>query len=221
MVFGLLILSLVSLCLVLGIGIGVLWKLDTLQRTLAIQAVTDPLTGAFNRRHLESCLEAAIARRSRTGEPASLLLFDVDHFKQVNDTRGHAAGDEVLKTLVATVARRARVLDVLFRIGGDEFVMLLPSTRYAGAFAVAEDIRALVAAIATLGGRGVSISVGVSDLQSDHSATSWMEDADAALFEAKQGGRNRIAGRTLPTERDRRSPSQPQWSHPGLQQGVH
>jgi diguanylate cyclase (GGDEF)-like protein len=195
-----------------------LLRLVTQLRALTTQAHTDPLTGAFNRRHLESCLAVAIARRNRTGEPASLLLFDVDHFKQINDGSGHAAGDEVLKTLVA---RRARTLDVCFRIGGDEFVLLLPATRYGGAFAVAEDIRALVANAAVLGGRGVSISVGVSDLLSEHTASTWLEDADAALFVAKHGGRNRIAGRTLPTERDRRTASQPGWRPSKAQQVVH
>jgi len=196
--------SLLSLGLIVGLGAVLWWRLDKLHRTLTVQALTDPLTGAFNRRHLDSSLAAAIARRNRTSEPASILMFDIDHFKTVNDTFGHAAGDEVLKTLVATVARRARTLDVLFRVGGDEFALLLPCTRYGGAFAVAEDVRALVGAMPVLGGHGVSISIGVCDLQSGHSPASWLEDADAALFEAKQAGRNRVAGRTLPTERDPR-----------------
>ena len=212
---------LLSLGVVLGIVAIMLLRLVTQLRALTTQAHTDPLTGAFNRRHLESCLAVAIARRNRTGEPASLLLFDVDHFTQINDRSGHAAGDEVLKTVVTIVARRARTLDVCCRIGGDEFVLLLPATRYGGAFAVAEDIRALIANTAVLGGRGVSISVGVSDLLSEHTASTWLEDADAALFEAKHGGRNRIAGRTLPTERDRRTASQPGWRPSKVQPGVH
>jgi diguanylate cyclase (GGDEF)-like protein len=114
---------------------------------------------------------------------------------------------------------------VLFRIGGDEFVLLLPCTRYGGAFAMAEDVRDLIANAPLLGGRGVSISVGVSDLQSEHTAAWWLEDADAALFQAKQGGRNRIAGRTLPTERHRRNPWPLRWSAAGEQvppiQGIH
>ena len=214
MAFGLL-----ALALIVGLGAVVWWRLDTLQRTLTIQALTDPLTGAFNRRHLDSCLNAAIARRNRTGEPASILMFDIDRFKAINDTTGHAAGDEVLKTLVTTVARRARTLDVLFRIGGDEFVLLLPCTRYSGAFAVAEDVRALVGAVPVLGGHGVSISIGVCDLQSDHSIATWLDDADAALFEAKQGGRNRVAGRTLPTERDSSLSRFPSQRHQRFAQG--
>jgi diguanylate cyclase (GGDEF)-like protein len=212
-------LPLVVLGVVLSGVTIMLTRLVSQLRALTTQARTDPLTGAFNRRHLDSCLSVAIARRNRTGEAASLLLFDVDHFKHVNDTSGHAAGDEVLKALVRIVRRRARTLDVCFRIGGDEFVVLLPATLYGGAFAVAEDLRALIANAALLGGRGISISVGVSDLQSGHTVSTWLEDADAALLEAKHGGRNRIAGRTLATERDRRTASQSGWRPSGPHHG--
>ena len=118
---------------------GALWEQ---RRMLMEQAITDPLTGAFNRRHVDSCLMTAIERRNRTGEPASLLMLDVDHFKRINDAYGHPAGDEALKRLVALIAGRARKLDVLFRVGGEEFLLLLPGTRYDGAIAVAEHLRA-------------------------------------------------------------------------------
>src|SRR3954464_11156314 len=90
---------------VLAFVFGAFWEQ---RRTLLEQAMTDPLTGAFNRRYLESCLATAIERRHRTGEPASLLMLDVDHFKRINDAFGHAAGDEVLRRLVALVSGRAR-----------------------------------------------------------------------------------------------------------------
>ncbi|MGH9141102.1 MAG: GGDEF domain-containing protein [Vicinamibacterales bacterium] len=154
--------------------------------------MTDPLTGAFNRRQMERSLAMAIERRNRTNEPASLLLFDVDHFKRINDAFGHAVGDEALKRLVALISARARTLDVLFRIGGEEFVLLLPATRYAGAVAVAEHLRALVAGTELLDVRRISISIGVSELQRGESAASWIADADAAVYRAKQGGRNRV-----------------------------
>jgi diguanylate cyclase (GGDEF)-like protein len=186
----------ISLSLVIGIVTVMLNTRRDLQRTLAAQAMTDPLTGAFNRRQLESCLSGAIERRNRTGEAASLALFDVDHFKQINDELGHTAGDAVLKQLVTLVAGRARKLDVLFRIGGEEFLLLLPGARYAGAVAVAEDLRVLVASAALVEGRRVSISVGVSELDADRTAADWIDEADAALAEAKRGGRNRVAGRT-------------------------
>ncbi|HEY7291899.1 MAG TPA: GGDEF domain-containing protein [Vicinamibacterales bacterium] len=184
----------VSLGLVIVLVAAILQVFDHLRRVFAAQAITDPLTGAFNRRHLESCVAAAIERRDRSAESASLLLFDVDRFKEINDELGHGAGDEMLKALVTLVTERARKLDVLFRIGGDEFVLLLPGARYGGALAVAEDIRGLVASSPLLNGRCVSISIGVSELQRDQSASRWIEDADAALAEAKQGGRNRVTG---------------------------
>lgn len=158
------------------------------------QVITDPLTGAFNRRHLGVCIDTAIERRNRTGEPASLLLFDVDRFKEINDTLGHVAGDEVLKALVTLVAGRARKLDLLFRLGGEEFALLLSGARFGDAVVVAEDIRLRVAAGTLLEGRDVSISIGVSELREGQSAHAWIEDADAALYVAKHAGRNRVAG---------------------------
>jgi diguanylate cyclase (GGDEF)-like protein len=163
------------------------------RRRLLGQAMTDPLTGAFNRRQMDCCLRTTIERRNRMGEPASLLLFDVDHFKRINDACGHAAGDEALRGLVALVSARARQLDMLFRIGGEEFVLLLPGARSAGALAVAEHLRASVAAADLLYGRRISISIGVSELKRGQSIAGWMADADAAVYRAKQSGRNRVS----------------------------
>ena len=161
---------------------GALWEQ---RRTLMEQAITDPLTGAFNRRHVDSCLMTAIERRNRTGEPASLLMLDVDHFKRINDAYGHPAGDEALKRLVALIAGRARKLDVLFRVGGEEFLV-------DGAIAVAENLRLLVAHSALIEGHRMSISIGVSELQLGQSVAGWIEDADVAVYRAKQCGRNRV-----------------------------
>lgn len=163
-----------------------------LQR-LAEQAITDPLTGAFNRRHMNVCLLTAIERRQRTGEPASLLLFDIDRFKEVNDALGHLAGDYVLKGLVGLVNRRARTLDALFRTGGEEFALLLANAPAADALAVAEDLRARVEQAVLLDGRTVSISIGVTELRDGQSAQDWIEEADEALYAAKRAGRNRVA----------------------------
>jgi diguanylate cyclase len=161
-------------------------------RMLMAQVMTDPLTGAFNRRHLDASLSIAIERRNRTGEPVSLLLFDVDHFKRINDALGHAAGDQALTRLVALVTGRARKLDALFRIGGEEFVLLLPGTKYAGAIVVAETLRLHVQDADLVSGRRISISIGVSELQKNQSVSSWIRTADMALYRAKQGGRNRV-----------------------------
>lgn len=174
---------------------GYLWiALRDRERRLVEQAITDPLTGAFNRRHMDFSLANALARRDRTGEPASLLLIDVDYFKRVNDTFGHPVGDTVLKRLVALMSTRGRRLDVLFRAGGEEFVLLLPATRQAGALAAAEALRAEVAAADLLpDGARLSISIGVSELTRLQSASAWIEDADRSLYRAKQGGRNRVS----------------------------
>jgi diguanylate cyclase (GGDEF)-like protein len=174
---------------VIAFIVGALWEQ---RRALMEQAMTDPLTGAFNRRYMDACLATAIERRNRTGEPASLLMIDVDHFKRINDSFGHAGGDEALKRLVALVSGRARKLDVLFRVGGEEFMILLPGTRYAGAMAAAENLRLLVAHSALIDGQKISVSIGVSELQMGQSVSSWVEDADVAVYRAKQSGRNRV-----------------------------
>jgi diguanylate cyclase (GGDEF)-like protein len=164
-------------------------------RTLEEQAITDPLTGAFNRRHMDSRLAAAIDRRTRTGERASLILFDVDRFKDINDAVGHVEGDRVLKGLVTLVAQRQRKLDALFRVGGEEFALLLAGARFSDALHVAEDLRAQVAQSGLAGARQVSISAGVSELRPGQCARDWVEEVDAALYHAKRAGRNRVAGR--------------------------
>jgi diguanylate cyclase (GGDEF)-like protein len=178
-----------------GVGLGTV-RLRMLRehvRRLEAETVTDPLTGAFNRRHLDTCLVHAMERRSRLGEPASLLLFDVDRFKEINDALGHAAGDDVLKRLVRVVARRTRRVDVLFRIGGEEFAVLLAGAAGADALAVGEDIRACVERARLLGARAVTISIGISELADGQSARDWIVEADEALYAAKRRGRNRVA----------------------------
>ena len=147
---------------------------------------------------MDACLATAIERLHRTGEPASLAMLDVDHFKAVNDELGHAAGDEALKALVAVVVGRARRLDVLFRVGGEEFALLLAGATHSDAVAVADDLRQIVAAAKFPGGRSLSISVGVSELRRDQDALEWWSEADEALYRAKRAGRNRVVGASVP-----------------------
>jgi diguanylate cyclase (GGDEF)-like protein len=187
----------ILLLIVVGGGVGTV-RLRVLRehiRRLEAETVTDPLTGAFNRRHLDTCLVHAMERRNRLGEPASLLLFDVDHFKEINDELGHAAGDDVLKRLVRVMGRRTRRVDVLFRIGGEEFALLLAGAAGADALVAGEDIRACVESASLLGARAVTISIGVSELADGQSARDWMADADGALYVATRRGRNRVADR--------------------------
>ena len=167
-------------------------------RALERQAITDPLTGAFNRRHFEASLHAAIERRTRFGEPASLVVFDVDRFKDINDRFGHAAGDAVLKALAVLGHRRARTLDLLFRTGGDEFALILSHAGAEAALAVAGELRAVIAASQLIDGHAISISAGVSELRHGHSPLEWLLEADLALYRAKHAGRNRVAGATDP-----------------------
>ena len=166
-------------------------------RLLEGLAVTDPLTGAFNRRHLDQCLVTAIERRARCGEGASLLLIDVDRFKQVNDTLGHPAGDHVLRSIAAIVRSRARRVDALFRAGGEEFALLLAGADLHDATKVAEELRAAIER-APLAEEDLTVSIGISDLRASHTSEGWMQEADAALYLAKRAGRNRVATRDGP-----------------------
>ena len=182
--------------------VTILNMVAAMRRTISEQAITDPLTGAFNRRHLEACLATAIERRKRTGEVASLLVLDVDHFKSVNDTWGRAAGDEVLVGIVRTLGNRLRPLDGVFRLGGEEFAVLLSGAGMQDALVVAEALRRLILGTYPLASRGVSVSVGVSELHVAQSPDAWMAAADLAVYRARHVEHGPVASdapaRTLP-----------------------
>jgi diguanylate cyclase (GGDEF)-like protein len=190
--FATLALTIVLANLILGIVLD-------LHRRLIDQANVDPLTGAYNRRHMERRLEEVIERQRRTGAPASLLIIDVDHFKGINDRHGHVSGDDVLKGIVGLIERRSRKLDSLFRIGGEEFLLLLPDTPEPAAALLAEELRCSVEHAPLLAGASVTVSVGTSELRPDESMDAWMKRADDALYAAKNAGRNRVA-RSAPAE---------------------
>jgi diguanylate cyclase (GGDEF)-like protein len=186
--------ALLSLTLALA-AIARIAMLQARLRALTAQAVTDPLTGAFNRRQMYIALAAAVERRQRAIERASILLVDVDRFKDINDAFGHAEGDRILKALVTLVAARFRKLDLVFRIGGEEFVLLLAGARFADAFHVAEELRGLVREAGLMPEWPLSVSIGVAEVEPQQSVEAWLADADAALYRAKRAGRNRVAGR--------------------------
>jgi diguanylate cyclase (GGDEF)-like protein len=163
-----------------------------LQVELLSQAITDPLTGAYNRRQMEFALDEAIERHQRTDAPASILLIDIDHFKHINDSFGHDAGDRVLKALVLLIKNRSRKLDRLFRMGGEEFLLLLPDTPAAAAMIQAENLRSRIADGSLLKGRQVTVSIGIAACRRDISQDTWIKTADNALYHAKATGRNRI-----------------------------
>jgi diguanylate cyclase len=185
----------VSLTLTAFIVEAILNIVGELQRRLLEQAITDPLTGAYNRRHMEARLVEQPEVLRRHGSPATLLLIDVDHFKRINDEHGHKAGDVVLQGLAATVRNRARHVDVLFRMGGEEFVLLLPGTAEADAARMAEEIRAAIAEASLLDGRVVTASIGVAGLEEEDTVDTWIRATDAAMYAAKGAGRNRVARR--------------------------
>jgi diguanylate cyclase (GGDEF)-like protein len=152
-------------------------------------ATHDSLTGALNRGAFEQRLEAELARTERIAEPCALVVLDVDHFKQINDTLGHAAGDRALRLLADTVARAKRRSDVFGRIGGEEFAVVLPDTALEGAATFAEKLRV------ALGERmgDVTVSFGVTDVDTaGRSVRGMLHSADLALYRAKRGGRDRV-----------------------------
>jgi two-component system cell cycle response regulator len=161
-------------------------------------AVTDQLTGLFNRRYLTSQLEPLVARAARGGEPVSLLVADIDYFKRINDSFGHDVGDEVLKEFAARMATNFRPVDIACRHGGEEFVVVMPGTRGDYACLVAERLRRHVAGspFPIRGGLeriDVTVSIGVSaSVVGADTADKLMKRADEALYRAKQAGRNRV-----------------------------
>ncbi|MCA3241299.1 MAG: GGDEF domain-containing protein [Rubrivivax sp.] len=163
-----------------------------LQEALVAQAITDPLTGAYNRRHLDTQLAALPAPLPGQDAVNMLMALDIDHFKQVNDIHGHAVGDDVLRGLVATLHQRLRPSDRLFRIGGEEFVLLLPRITAADAMRLAEDLRQRVAQAPLLPEGSITVSIGVAAQRPGLDTGAWMRVTDEALYEAKRSGRNRV-----------------------------
>lgn len=169
------------------------------ERELVRLATTDALTQIHNRRHALALARQELVRQHRTGRPLALLIMDLDHFKAVNDTYGHAAGDALLTKVGAACKESLRAMDVLGRLGGEEFVMILPETDEAQAITSAERLRARVAGLETLAA-GVtvrittSIGIAIATTRSrnpDASLAELLRQADAALYAAKAAGRDR------------------------------
>jgi diguanylate cyclase (GGDEF)-like protein len=165
--------------------------------------LTDALTSVGNRRYFDQRLQEEMARAQRAASPLGCLLIDIDHFKNINDRHGHAAGDVVLQTIAQRIRSELRGADVVARIGGEEFAVLLPQAEASRAVEVAERIRQFVAGTpvatsCTAVALSVSVSIGVATLQTPFrdaraTAQSLLREADKALYEAKSRGRNRIA----------------------------
>ncbi len=158
-------------------------------------AMRDVLTGAYNRRYLMDALGREIARADRLGTPLSVCLFDIDHFKGINDTLGHAAGDAVLKHFATVAGIGLRAVDVFGRFGGEEFLLILPGTEARGAGAVAERIRAGVEHAAFPGvpaSQHITVTIGVANHARGQRGDAVIGEADSALYRGKHAGRNRV-----------------------------
>jgi two-component system cell cycle response regulator len=159
-------------------------------------AISDPLTGLYNRRYLDAHLRSTVARAEATSKPVCVLVFDIDHFKEVNDTYGHDAGDDVLREFAERLRRGVRNIDLVSRYGGEEFLLVMPETDAEFAGAVAERLRSDVEKVAFQTRSGtfpVTVSIGIAEWQgASDTAEALIKRADTALYSAKRSGRNRV-----------------------------
>ena len=153
---------------------------------------TDPLTGAKNRLAFMERITEEIERAKRYEAPLSIIMFDIDHFKKINDTYGHNVGDNVLKEMVKIVEEHLRKSDNLFRTGGEEFIIILPNTDIEKAEIVAEKIREAVCKTKFEKVGRVTISIGVTQVTEDDDEDTVTSRVDEALYRAKNTGRNRV-----------------------------
>jgi diguanylate cyclase (GGDEF)-like protein len=173
-----------------------------LEEQLRTLATTDGLTGVFNRRHFLELAEAELARAARAERPTSIAMLDLDHFKSINDRFGHHAGDLVLSELAKVLKQQLRGGDVVGRLGGEEFALLLPETAVGSAQATLERLRCAIEAHAFglhAPDRRVTISIGLAAQRAGESLTEVLKRADAALYGAKSSGRNRLVVDPGPT----------------------
>jgi diguanylate cyclase (GGDEF)-like protein len=174
------------------------------QVTLELRAIAerDPLTGVFNRRSFLTLLDKCISQADRTNSALSIMLIDLDHFKRINDTWGHKSGDEALRHFVAIAVHCVRNGDIIGRVGGEEFAILLPNTGLTEAGAVAERLRAEVAAKPVDNEQGaisLTVSIGVTHYYNIEAPEVTLHRADNAMYLAKKNGRNRIEVTSCPS----------------------
>jgi diguanylate cyclase (GGDEF)-like protein len=169
-------------------------KLEDARSELQRLSRTDRLTGLWNRGHWEERLHEEWQRAQRSHEAVSLVMFDIDHFKRINDGHGHPVGDEAIRLVAQLLRQNSREIDICGRYGGEEFAAILPETPEEGAFIFCERLREAIAAQrldTPEGPLGFTISLGVAGWSDELSSTrEWLERADQALYRAKEGGRN-------------------------------
>jgi len=166
------------------------------QKRLQKVAITDSLTGLLNRRQMQYLLDQEIERFKRSGEPVSLMLMDLDHFKQLNDSRGHNAGDKVLQAFADILRQELRAQDLVARWGGEEFLVIMPQCTVSDALKTAERLRV---ALETYRGKSTggadfeaTVSIGVTDLRQGDDAVTAVSRADRVMYQSKALGRNRV-----------------------------
>jgi len=168
-------------------------ELKSMNSKLDELATIDMLTGAFNRRKFESFAQLAMEKAAREGTSFAILMFDIDHFKQINDILGHKAGDQILREITDLVRQALRASDLLFRWGGDEFVILLPEMIWQKALKTAERVRKTVELHPFgLHGQQVNISIGVGEYRLGEELDQLVSRVDDALLNAKTNGKNKV-----------------------------
>ncbi|MFC3151345.1 GGDEF domain-containing protein [Litoribrevibacter euphylliae] len=180
----------VSYCLIV-----VFYHCDYFERQchqLASEVIKDPLTGAFNRRFLIEKLNECLSIFRRTFEVTSVISIDIDHFKSINDQHGHDVGDEVLRQLVRNIKGRIRHTDRLCRVGGEEFILVLPATNKFQSRVVAESLRERLKHSEFPNGMKVTVSMGISEIVAGDDIDSLTKRSDVALYEAKRAGRDQV-----------------------------
>jgi two-component system cell cycle response regulator len=196
----------------IALELGGALRMATLVEESRWLATTDTLTGLLNRRAFVDWGAREVRRSSRYGDPLSAILLDVDHFKQINDKRGHATGDVVLAEVAKLLTSALRSCDVVARWGGEEFVVALPSTPVAGAVQVAERVRKQLEDANILDSDGervpVTASFGVAQFTTGRPLEHLIDAADRAMYRAKSGGRNRVCAAETPAEPDARAHSE-------------
>jgi diguanylate cyclase (GGDEF)-like protein len=167
-------------------------EIESQQNSLTMLSNTDVLTGLNNRALLDQSLEQAIHLNRRYKTSMTLLIIDLDHFKKINDIFGHTTGDDVLKQVAILMRNNFRVPDIIFRIGGEEFLVLLNGSDTSNSEMVAERLRQSIETYKFIPNHKVTASIGVCELKAHNTAKNWMSECDERLYVAKVNGRNKV-----------------------------
>ena len=194
--------SIACIIIFTGIIVNKSKKTDQKANILQSMATTDGLTGLINRRYFDRRIAEEIARARRHNSNLSLALFDIDHFKRINDTYGHTVGDKILNELGELILNNTRESDVSARYGGEEFALILPETTQIEAYELLERLRQLIECNTFVKDESpvlVTVSVGIAQYHCEYDAEDFIEQADASLYQAKRTGRNRVVYGTFTT----------------------